>query len=54
MTERMIAPRTSALAFAALVALTLATVGLSFLRMGPAGTWRSGWPSGRPRRGWSS
>ena len=37
MTEPPIPPRTSALAFAALVAITLATVSLSFLRMGPAG-----------------
>ncbi|HEX4610723.1 MAG TPA: cytochrome C oxidase subunit IV family protein [Urbifossiella sp.] len=37
MTERTIPPRTSALAFVVLVALTLTTVGLSFLRMGPAG-----------------
>jgi cytochrome c oxidase subunit 4 len=37
MTDRTISPTTSLLAFAALVVLTLTTVGLSFLRMGPAG-----------------
>jgi cytochrome c oxidase subunit 4 len=37
MTERTIAPLTSALAFVGLVILTVATVSLSFLRMGPAG-----------------
>lgn len=37
MDDRTTTPRTLTLAFAALVALTLATVGLSFLRMGPAG-----------------
>ncbi|MBN9119723.1 MAG: cytochrome C oxidase subunit IV family protein [Planctomycetes bacterium] len=37
MGERTISPRTSAACFAALVALTLATVSLSFVRMGPAG-----------------
>ena len=37
MAERTIPPVTSALTFAALVGLTLATVSLSFLRMGPAG-----------------
>jgi cytochrome c oxidase subunit 4 len=37
MTDRAIPPATSAVTFAALVGLTLATVGLSFLRMGPAG-----------------
>ena len=37
MTEKTISPVTSVLAFAALVILTLTTVGLSFLRMGPAG-----------------
>jgi cytochrome c oxidase subunit 4 len=37
MTERTISPLISILAFVALVVLTLATVSLSFLRMGPAG-----------------
>lgn len=37
MTERTIPPATSVLAFAGLVVLTLGTVSLSFLRMGPAG-----------------
>jgi cytochrome c oxidase subunit 4 len=37
MTERTIAPLASALAFVGLVILTVATVSLSFLRMGPAG-----------------
>lgn len=37
MTERTISPLTSVLAFAGLVLLTLATVSLSFIRMGPAG-----------------
>jgi cytochrome c oxidase subunit 4 len=37
MAERTISPLTSAVCFAALVVLTLATVSLSFLRMGPAG-----------------
>jgi cytochrome c oxidase subunit 4 len=37
MTERTIAPVTSVATFAALVVLTLATVALSFVPMGPAG-----------------
>jgi cytochrome c oxidase subunit 4 len=37
MTERTISPSVSVLAFVGLVVLTLATVSLSFLRMGPAG-----------------
>src|SRR3954471_23873552 len=37
MAERTISPLTSAACFAALVALTLATVSLSFISMGPAG-----------------
>jgi cytochrome c oxidase subunit 4 len=37
MTERTISPLTSVAAFAGLVALTLATVSLSFVRLGPAG-----------------
>lgn len=37
MIARTISPTTSALTFAGLVVLTLATVSLSFLRMGPAG-----------------
>jgi cytochrome c oxidase subunit 4 len=37
MTERTISPARSIAAFVALVVLTLATVGLSFIRMGPAG-----------------
>jgi caa(3)-type oxidase subunit IV len=37
MTERTISPRTSALTFAVLVGLTVLTVALSFLRMGPSG-----------------
>jgi cytochrome c oxidase subunit 4 len=37
MAERTISPLTSAAAFAALVVLTLATVSLSFVPMGPAG-----------------
>jgi cytochrome c oxidase subunit 4 len=36
MTERTVPPATSVLAFAALVGLTLLTVALSFLRLGPA------------------
>jgi cytochrome c oxidase subunit 4 len=36
-TERTISPLTSATAFAVLVGLTVLTVALSFLRMGPAG-----------------
>jgi len=37
MTERTISPLTSVFTFAGLVVLTLATVSLSFLRMGAAG-----------------
>jgi cytochrome c oxidase subunit 4 len=36
MTERTVPPATTVLAFAALVGLTLLTVALSFLRLGPA------------------
>jgi cytochrome c oxidase subunit 4 len=37
MQQRTIASRTSMIAFATLVVLTLATVSLSFLRLGPGG-----------------
>jgi cytochrome c oxidase subunit 4 len=37
MTERTVSPVATVLTFAALVVLSLTTVGLSFLRMGPAG-----------------
>jgi cytochrome c oxidase subunit 4 len=50
-TERTIAPVTSVLAFAALVVLTLATVSLSFLRMGPAGHLAAGLAFGAAKAG---
>lgn len=37
MAERLVSPRTSVVTYAALVGLTLTTVALSFVRMGPAG-----------------
>jgi cytochrome c oxidase subunit 4 len=37
MTERTISPSVSVITFVGLVVLTVATVSLSFLRMGPAG-----------------